>query len=72
MSEEIRPRSSTVKVGGTQDTSVTFTDVETGEEIVVGYITPGMIEKVKLEKNHWYTVEAVGDITLKPIEVRVR
>ena len=70
-SEEIQPILNTVKVSGDSDTSVIFTDVETNEQYVVGYITHGVTEKIKLKKGSWYKVEARGKITLYPVIVRV-
>ena len=70
-SEEIQPILSTVKVSGDSDTSVVFIDVKTGEEYVVGYITHGMSEKIKLKKGSWYKVEGNGKITLYPVKVRI-
>ena len=69
--EEIQPILSTVKVSGDSDTSVIFTDVETNEQYVVGYITHGITEKIKLKKANWYKVEARGKITLYPVKVRI-
>ena len=70
-SEEIQPTLSTIKVSGDSDTSVVFTDVETNEQYVVGYITHGMSEKIKLKKGSWYKVEGKGKITLYPVKVRI-
>ena len=69
--EEIQPILNTVKVSGDSDTSVIFTDVETNEQYVVGYITHGITEKIKLKKGSWYKVEARGKITLYPVKVRI-
>lgn len=69
--EEIQPILNTVKVSGDSDTSVIFTDVETNEQYVVGYITHGVTEKIKLKKGSWYKVEARGKITLYPVIVRI-
>ena len=69
--EEIQPILNTVKVSGDSDTSVIFTDVETNEQYVVGYITHGVTEKIKLKKGSWYKVEGRGKITLYPVIVRV-
>lgn len=69
--EEIQPLLNTVKVSGDSDTSVVFTDVDTNEQYVVGYITHGVTEKIKLKKGSWYKVEARGKITLYPVIVRV-
>ena len=70
-SEEIQPILSTIKVSGDSDTSVVFTDVETNKQYVVGYITHGVTEKIKLKKGSWYKVEGKGKITLYPVIVRV-
>lgn len=70
-SEEIQPILSTIKVRGDGDTSVVFTDVETNEQYVVGYITHGVTEKIKLKKGSWYKVEGRGKITLYPVKVRI-
>lgn len=70
-SEEIQPILSTIKVSGDSDTSVVFIDVKTGEEYVVGYITHGMSEKIKLKKGSWYKVEGKGKISLFPVKVRI-
>lgn len=69
--EEIQPILNTVKVSGDSDTSVIFTDVETNEQYVVGYITHGITEKIKLKKGSWYKVEGKGKITLYPVKVRI-
>lgn len=69
--EEIQPILNTVKVSGDSDTSVVFTDVDTNEQYVVGYITHGITEKIKLKKGSWYKVEARGKITLYPVKVRI-
>lgn len=69
--EEIQPILNTVKVSGDSNTSVIFSDVETNEQYVVGYITHGVTEKIKLKKGSWYKVEARGKITLYPVIVRV-
>ena len=56
---------------GDSDTSVVFTDVDTSEQYVVGYITHGVTEKIKLKKGSWYKVEGKGKITLYPVKVRI-
>ena len=66
--EQIQP---TVRVSGDSDTDVVFTDVETGEKYTIGYITHGMTEKIKLERGRWYSVAGSGNLTVKPINVRV-
>lgn len=70
-SEQIQPLSGTVKVNVDHDTSVIFTDIETGEKYTIVYITRGMSQKIKLQKGKWYTVEGNGNLTIKPVNVRV-
>lgn len=69
--EQIQPLWGTVRVGGDSDTDVVFTDVETGEEYIIGYITHGVTEKINLEKDKWYKVEGGGNLTLYPVNIRV-
>lgn len=69
-SEQIQPLFGTVKVSGDCDTDVVFTDMETGEKYVVGYITSGVSEKIKLEKGKWYTVAGGGNLVISPVNVR--
>ncbi len=69
--EQIQPLFRTVKVSGDSDTDVVFTDVETGERYTIGYITQGVTEKIKLEKGKWYSVAGGGNLTVKPVNVRV-
>ena len=70
-SEQIQPLFGTVTVSGDCDTDVVFTDVETGEKYVIGYITSGVSEKIKLEKGKWYTVAGGGNLVISPVNVRV-
>ncbi len=69
-SEEISPVFGRVRVSGTADTSLVFTDTETGETFEIGYITPGVTETIVLERGSWYKVEGAGDLTLSPVTVR--
>lgn len=69
--EQIQPLFRTVRVSGDRDTDVVFTDVETGEKYTIGYITHGMTEKIRLERGKWYSVAGNGNLTVKPINVRV-
>ena len=69
--EQIQPLWGTVKVSGDSDTDVVFTDIETGEQYIIGYITHGVTEKINLEKDKWYKVEGVGNLTLYPVSIRV-
>lgn len=70
-SEQIQPLWGTVKVSGDCDTDVVFTDIETGEKYVTGYITSGISEKIKLEKGKWYAVAGGGNLEISPVNVRV-
>ena len=70
-SEQIQPLFGTVRVSGDSDTSVVFTDIETGEQYIIGYITHGLTEKINLEKDKWYKVEGGGNLTLYPVSIRV-
>ena len=51
-SEEIQPVSGSVKITSTADTDVVFTDIESGETYVIGYITSGVGETIKLERGN--------------------
>lgn len=70
-SEQIQPLSDTISVSGDFDTDVVFTDIETDKTYTIGYITHGVSEKINLEKGKWYTVEGAGNITVKPVNVRI-
>ena len=70
-SEQIQPLFGTVKVSGDCDTEVVFTDIETGEEYMIGYITSGVSEKIKLKKGKWYTVKGEGNLIIEPVNVRI-
>ena len=69
--EQIQPVFGVVKVSGDCDTDVIFTDAETGETYTIGYISPGMSGKIKLQKGKWYRVDGVGNITIKPVNLRI-
>lgn len=69
--EQIQPLWKSVKVSGDSDTDVVFTDIETGEQYIIGYITHGVTEKINLEKGKWYKVEGWGNLTLYPVSIRV-
>lgn len=70
-SEEIQPVSGSVKITSTADTDVVFTDIESGETYVIGYITAGVGETIKLERGKWYRVEGIGELTVRPVNVRI-
>lgn len=69
--EQIQPLLGTVKVSGDCDTDVVFTDAETGEQYIIGYITQGVTEKIKLERGKWYKVEGRGNLMLTPVNIRI-
>lgn len=71
-SEQIQPLFGTVKVSGDSDTDVIFTDVETGKQYVIGYITHGLAGKIKLEKGKWYQVKGRGILTVSPVNIRTQ
>lgn len=60
-----------VKVTGTADTDVVFTDIESGETYVIGYITSRVGDTIKLERGKWYRVEGIGELTVSPVNVRI-
>ena len=68
--EQVQPLLGTVKVSSDCDTDVVFTDMETGERYAIGYLTPGMSEKIALEKGSWYRVEGGGNLKIGPVRVR--
>ncbi len=70
-SEQIQPINGRVKVTGTADTEVIFTDVESGETYVTGYITFGAGDTIQLERGKWYKVEGAGELTVRPVNVRI-
>ena len=70
-SGQIQPVNGSVKVTGTADTDVVFTDIESGETYVIGYITSGTGGTIKLERGKWYRVEGVGELTVRPVNVRI-
>ena len=37
----------------------------------IGYITHGMSETIQLEKGKWYSVEGAGELTIRPVNVRI-
>ena len=70
-SEQIQPAFGKVKVNSTVDTKVIFTDVENEETYEIGYITPGISESIQLEHGKWYRVEGDGELTIRPVNVRI-
>lgn len=70
--EEIQPLFGSISVTSNIDTSVLFTDIDTGETYTIGYVTHGLRENIDLRANHWYSVEGQGKITITAINVRVK
>ena len=70
-SERIQPVTGSVKVTGTTDTEVVFTDTESGERYVIGYITSGAGDTIRLERGKWYRVEGAGALTVEPVNLRI-
>ena len=70
-SEQIQPVGGKVTVTGTADTDVVFTDIESGETYVIGYITSRVGDTIKLERGKWYRVEGIGELTVSPVNVRI-
>ena len=46
-------------------------DIESGETYVIGYITSGAGDTIKLKRGKWYRVEGAGELTLRPVNVRI-
>ena len=69
--EQIQPITGSVKVTGNTDTDVVFTDIESGETYIIGYITSGIGDTIKLKQGKWYRVECAGKLTLRPVNVRI-
>lgn len=68
---QIKPLFGPVKVSCDCDTDVVFTDVETGESYVIGYITSGVSEGISLEKDKWYTVVGKGRLEISQVDVMI-
>ena len=69
--ELIQPINNKIKVSGNADTDVIFTDIESRKQYNIGYITHGMSETIQLEKGKWYSVEGAGELTIRPVNVRI-
>lgn len=67
----LQPITGSVKVTGNTDTDVVFTDIESGETYIIGYITSGIGDTIKLKQGKWYRVECAGKLTLRPVTVRI-
>ena len=68
--EQIKPIFGKVRVWSNVDTDVIFIDVENPEKkYLIGYITPGMSETIKLERGRGYKVKTGGDITVTMVDV---
>ena len=51
-SEQIQPVNGSVKVTGTADTDVVFTDIESGETYVIGTLLPEQEKKLNLKEEN--------------------
>ena len=69
--EQIQPVFGTVQVSSSCDTAVVFTDTETGETYEIGYLTPGIREKIRLRRGRWYTVTGAGELTMGAVILRI-
>ena len=69
--ELIQPINNKIKVSGNADTDVIFTDIESRKQYTICYITHGMSETIQLEKGKWYSVEGAGELTIRPVNVRI-
>ena len=45
--------------------------IESRKQYTIGYITHGMSETIQLEKGKWYSVEGAGELTIRPVNVRI-
>lgn len=69
--EQIQPVNGRVKVTGTVDTDVVFTDMKSGKTYTIGYITSGAGDTIQLERGTWYQVEGAGELTIHPVNIRI-
>lgn len=69
--EQIQPVFGAVRVSSSCDTAVVFTDTETGETHEIGYLTPGIREKIRLRIGRWYTVTGAGELTMGAVILRI-
>ncbi len=69
--EQIQPVFGAVRVSSSCDTAVVFTDTETGETYEIGYLTPGIREKIRLRRGRWYTVTGAGELTMGAVILRI-
>ena len=61
-SEQIQPVNGSVKVTGTADTDVVFTDIESGETYVIGQITHGAGDTIQLERGNGTRLKALENL----------
>lgn len=61
-----------MKVSGHCDTDVVFTDVETEKTYIIGCIAFSVLEKIKLQRRKWYTVEDLGNLTINPVTLTIK
>lgn len=70
-SEQIQPVNGSIKVTGTADTDVVFTDIKSVETYVLDYITSESGDTIKLERGKWYWIEGVGELTVRTVNIRI-
>lgn len=70
-SEEIQPLMGIVRVWGTEDTEVWFTDVEDPDKVFKINVTSDGSSTVRLEQGRWYRVHGAGTITVRVVTVRI-
>lgn len=71
MGTQINPIFGKVSVYSEYDTNLVFTDVDTKETFEIGYLTRGLNETIILRRNHFYTIEANGPITISIVNLRI-
>ena len=70
--EQVQPIFRTITVSSDADTDVSFIDADDPDKVFqIGYLTPGMKEKIRLKKDHWYIVHGGGNLTLEMVNVRI-
>lgn len=68
----IEPVLGTIEVSGARDTDVTFMDVDDSRKIyTLDSVTPGIAQKVQLERGHRYIVQGrgAGELTIRYAQV---
>lgn len=45
---------------------------DTGKTYITGCIAFSVLEKIKLQRRKWYTVEGLGNLTINPVTLRIK